>query len=185
MHSTNNTETSFSQKPASKIQQDRIKYVVQEAADKRRDQIQKFRKALEDSAASRRKEPNDNEDQENEEAEDDDDIIMERMKKKLMKDLITFRSGDGKRNRDSNSSKLPPGNRITRSERAHFLKVKARLVAEEKSGIRLAWEQFYRQLMQQKEQRQNEKSNYYEQETEKIDVDDYLDELDEDEIEQV
>ena len=133
-----NTETSFSQKPSSKIQS----------------------------------------------KEEEDDKIIDRMKKKLMKDLITFRSGDGKRNRDSNSTKLPPENRITNSERAHFLKVKARLVGEEKSGVRLAWEQFYRKLMLQREQRQSDKS-YYEQETEKIDVDDYLDELDEDDIEQV
>ena len=90
-----------------------------------------------------------------------------------MKDLITFRSGDGKRNRDS-------GNAITKSERAHFLKMKAKMVEEEKSGVRLAWEQFYRKLMKQKEH--NNMSNCHEQENEKIDIDDYLDELDDDEI---
>ena len=130
-------------RPSSKIQQDRTKCVAQEAAEKRRDQIQKFQKALEDSAASGHKEPNDNKDQENEEAEenneDDDNKMMDKMKKKLMKGLMMFRSGVGKRDKDSNSRKLPPGNRITKSEHAHFLKMKAKMVKKEKSSVRLAW----------------------------------------------
>ena len=97
-----------------------------------------------------------------------------------MKDLIPFRSGDGKRNRDSTDAKLGPGNRNTKLERAHFLKMKAKMVEEEKSGVRLAWEQFYRKLMKRKEH--NNMSNCHEQENEKIDIDDYLDKLDDDEI---
>ena len=97
-----------------------------------------------------------------------------------MKELITFRSGDGKRNRDSTDAKLGPGNAIAKSERAHFLKMKAKMVEEEKSGVCLAWEQFHWKLMKQKEQ--NDMSNCHEQENEKIDIDDYLDELDDYEI---
>ena len=64
------------------------------------------------------------------------------------------------------------------TERSRFLKLKAKMLEEERSGVRPAWERFYREIMLRKE-KDAAKIHGKENEIEKINVDEYLDELEE------
>lgn len=135
-----------------------------EAAEKRKEQVKNFRKGLKELARSRPANSS------------EDTKVQKDMRKKKMKELLGFPFIDG----NNEMCKKPAD-----AERSRLLKLKLKMLEEEKSGIRPAWERIYREIMLRKEM-ETAKNVGKENEVEEINLDEYLDELpDVQEMEQV
>ena len=141
---------------------------MQAAAKNKKEQIESFRKGAKDLADSRQ--ANDNS-SDGDGVSSEDTEFQKDIRKKKMRELLGFPLGN-----ENNDRSKEHGSGGTKCSR--FLKLKAKMLEEERSGVRPAWERFYSDTMLHKE-KDAAKIDDKENEIEKINVDEYSDELEE------